>query len=267
MKCERIQLDESAYLEAYIAEQTEKHIRKALLVIPGGAYFDVCADREGEPIALSFLPYGFNAFVLHYSVKGEKTFPAQLIQASMAMKHIKENAEKYGIDEKEIFAVGFSAGGHLAASLGTMWDKKEIYDVIDMPFGDNKPKGIMLIYPVVTGGEEHSHRWSFNNLFNSEHPTEEQLQSASIELNVTVKTCPAFIAHAANDSAVPVENSLLLAMAYSKHKVPFELHIYPRGEHGFALGNKITWSGNAEFLHNGQWVEDAVKWCNELIGD
>lgn len=267
MKIEKVMLDDKAYIEAYITDKTAQFKKKAILVIPGGGYGCVCSEREGEPIALAFLPYGYNAFVLHYSVNGEKTFPAQLKQASLAIKHIKDNAEEYGIDKEEVFAVGFSAGGHLCASLGTMWDKKEIYEDIDMPIGYNKPKGIILAYPVVSGVREYSHKGSFKNLFSSENPTKEQLEESSIELNVSEKSVPAYILHAANDSAVPVENSLLLAMEYSKYKIPFEMHIYKRGDHGFALANEITWDGNEEFIQkaNEKWIENAARWAESLI--
>lgn len=118
----RIYFDEEfddAYLEAYIADKVGDFTRKAIVVIPGGGYSNVCADREGEPIAMAFLPYGYNAFVLHYTVN-KKPFPFHLIQASKAMKHIKDNANEHNVDTSRIFVAGFSAGGHLAASLGTM---------------------------------------------------------------------------------------------------------------------------------------------------
>lgn len=266
MITKKIMLDESACLDAYVADKAPEYTRKAILVIPGGAYWNVCADREGEPIALAFLPYGFNAFVLHYSVKGEGTFPTQLIQASLAIKHIKDNAKEYGIDKDEVYAVGFSAGGHLCASLGTLWDKKELYEEIDMPLGHNKPKGMILVYPVISGVSEYSHKDSFKNLFDTETPSKEQLKKGSIELCVSEKSVPAYIVHAANDSAVPVENSLMLAMQYSKFKIPFEMHIYPRGEHGFALGNEITWDGKDEFIQkaNEKWIDSAVEWIHNL---
>lgn len=267
MKIEKIILDDKSYIEAYITDETAKFKKKAILVVPGGGYGCICSDREGEPIALAFLPYGFNAFVLHYSTRGEGIFPTQLKQASLAIKHIKDNAEKYGIDKDEVFAVGFSAGGHLCASLGNLWDKKEIYEDIDMPLGYNKPKGIILAYPVISGVSEYSHKGSFENLFDTENPTKEQLEESSIELKVSEKTVPAYIVHAANDSLVPVENSLLLATQYSKYKIPFELHIYPKGEHGFALANEITWDGNEEFIQkaNEEWVANAVRWTQNLI--
>ena len=262
----KIMLDESAYLDVYAADKIEGCERKGILIIPGGGYCEVCADREGEPIAQAFIPCGFNAFVLHYSVAGEKTFPAQLIQASRAMKHIKDNAEEYGIDKDEVFAVGFSAGGHLCASLGVMWNKKEIYDEIDMPYGYNKPKGVMLMYPVISGVSEFAHMGSFQNLFADESPTAEQLKAASIEVNVTDNAVPAYIVHSTNDPIVPVENSLLLAMEYSKRKIPYELHIYPNGAHGFCLGNKITWCGYEEAVGDNisDWLPNAVKWTNRV---
>ena len=151
MKLERIPLsseDESVYMDAYIADPTCDFTRKAILVIPGGAYGGVCVDREGEPVAMAFLPYGYNAFVLHYTVARKRSFPAQLIEASLAMAHIRSHAEEYGINPDWVFTVGFSAGGHLAASLATMWKLPEIYEATGIPYGINKPTGAMLIYPV-----------------------------------------------------------------------------------------------------------------------
>ena len=100
--------DENAYIEAYIADKEGDFVRNAILIIPGGGYGEVCSQREGEPIAISFMSYGYNAFVLHYSA-GKKSFPAHLIQASMAMKHIRDNAKEYNINPDKVFTVGFSA--------------------------------------------------------------------------------------------------------------------------------------------------------------
>ncbi len=151
MIVKRISLDETRddiYLDAYIADPTPDFTRDAIIVIPGGGYRDFCTNREGEPIALAFIPYGYNAFVLRYSVNRTAKFPAQLIEASRAIKHIRDHAGEYGIDPARVFVTGFSAGGHLCAAIGTMWHKKEVYDAIDMEFGYNKPTGIMPIYPL-----------------------------------------------------------------------------------------------------------------------
>lgn len=263
------QEDETAYLEVYAADRLDCFTRNAILVIPGGGYREVCSNREGEPIAMAFMPYGYNAFVLHYSVasNSQKTFPAQLIQASKAMKYIKDHAEEYNIDPEKVFVTGFSAGGHLAASLGTMWHRQEIYDAVEMPYGYNKPAGMMVIYPVITGNPQFSHAGSFINLIGSQEPTEEQLKECSIEENVDDRSCPAYIVHTSEDEAVNVNNSLLLAQAYAAAGKTFELHIYPEGPHGMALGNKITWGGCEKDVDPcfAKWIENAVLWAKRIV--
>ncbi len=254
--------DESVFLEAYIADKVGDFVRNAILVIPGGAYRMVCSNREGEPIAMAFMPHGYNAFVLHYSA-GKKAFPAHLIQASMAMKHIKDNASEYNINPDRVFTVGFSAGGHLAASLGTMWDRKEIYDSVDMPYGYNKPTGMMLIYPVISAKY---HLFSFERLFMDENVSEEKLEMCSIENCVNEKSSPAYILHTSNDEVVDVRNSLTLANAMAQKQIKFEMHIYPDGPHGVALGNEITKCGNEKWCNPciADWVINAVKWADNL---
>lgn len=266
---ERIQLDkndEDVYLDVYSADKVGDFKRNALLVIPGGGYNAVCSDREGEPIAMAFMPYGYNAFVLHYSVARKKKFPAQLIEASAAVKYIKDNAEKYNIDPNRLFAVGFSAGGHLAASLGALWHKKEIYEEIEMPYGYNKPDGVMLIYPVITAFGPESHTESIENLLCEENPPEEKCMLCSIEKNIDEKTVPAFIVHTANDNFVSVKNSLLLANAYTEKNISYEMHIYPDAPHGIALCNKIT-AGECEKHNNphiAEWVREAAEWAEQI---
>ncbi len=257
--------DEKIYMDAYIADKIDGFTRNAILVIPGGAYFQVCSEREGEPIAMAFIPYGYNAFVLHYSVSSvnDRKFPSQLIEASLAIKHIKDNADEYNIDPSRVFVTGFSAGGHLCASLGVLWNKKEIYDAIDMPYGYNKPTGIMPIYPVIT---YEGHKGSFYNLFGTENLTDEQIDQGSLENHVTKDSSPAYIVHTSNDNAVSVKNSLAFAKAYAENEMMFEMHIYPDAPHGVALGNKITKCGNEKFENReiAKWVENAAAWAETI---
>ena len=257
--------NENAFLEIYVAEPLEGFTRDAILIIPGGAYASVCAEREGEPIAMAFMPYGYNAFVLHYSVKlnSDKVFPAQLIEASMAIKHIKDHAEEYGINPDRVFACGFSAGGHLAGSLGTMWHFDEVYEKIDMPYGYNKPTGTMLIYPVVSAKY---HIGSFGCLLGDENPPEDLLKQCSLENNVDEKSSPVFIVHTSNDGAVDVRNSLALADAYKRAGKTFEMHIYPDAPHGVALGNEITRCNNDKWVNKSiaQWVGMADEWAKRI---
>ena len=268
MKHERIYLmegNEEAYIDTYVADPIATLTRKALLVIPGGGYGNVCSDREGEPIAHAFLPYGYNAFVLHYTVGRKKPFPAQLIEATLAIKHIKDHAEEYGIDPEQLFVVGFSAGGHLAASTGALWKNDEVLAAVPMPEGYNKPRGVMLIYPVISPKFQ-NHIKSFRNLWCTDTPTEEQLSAAAIEEHVDADSAPAFILHTANDQVVDVRNALTVADAYARAAVPFELHIYPDAPHGVALANEITWQTVEKWKNASiaEWVRLAANWADSL---
>lgn len=254
--------DKDAYLEAYISDKVGSFVCDAMLVIPGGGYSCVCSDREGEPIALAFIPHGYNSFVLHYSVN-KKPFPYHLIQASRAIKYIKDNAERLNINPERVFTVGFSAGGHLAASLGTMWQSEEIYKNIDMPYGYNKPRGMMLIYPVISAKH---HGFTFKNLLMKENCTEEELAACSIENHITADCSPAYIFHTSNDEVVNVKNSLALANALAENEIKFEMHIYPDAPHGVALGNEITADGSEKWNNPciAKWVENAAAWAKNI---
>ena len=268
MKIERIPLSktkEDVYLDAYVADKIGSYKRGALLVIPGGAYWAVCSDREGEPIAMAFMPHGYNCFVLHYSVARTGQFPCQLIEATRAIKHIKDHAEEYGIDPERLFVVGFSAGGHLAASTGVLWKLDEVYESVPMPYGYNKPRGVMLIYPVISPRLEH-HFSSFTHLWCNDEPTEEQKARSAIDENVDSDSAPAFMFHTADDGGVDVRNVLRLANAYSDAKIPYEMHIYPHGPHGIALANEITEAGNDYWVDEriSEWVRLAAGWAKQL---
>ena len=256
---------ENVYLETFVAEKTKKFIRRPLLIIPGGGYRFVSMDREGEPVALAFLPHGYNCFVLRYSVNGEGNFPSQLIQVAKAIKHIKDNAEEYGVDPDQLLVLGFSAGGHLAASAGVLWKLPEVYAQVDMSYGYNKPTGVMLMYPVISPKFE-KHFASFQNLLGNNEPTQEQLQSVAIEEQVDTDSSPAFILHTANDRTVDVRNSLMLATVYAERGIPFELHVYPEGEHGISVANAITSGGNSRLENEAisEWVRHAAVWADNL---
>lgn len=259
--------DENITLTSYITNTVDGYNPEAILVIPGGGYANVCTMREGEPIALAFVARGYNAFVLHYSVGAKAKFPAPLVDASLAIAHIKRHSEEYHINPDRIFVTGFSAGGHLCAMIGTMWNHEEVYKNTDIQFGENKPCGCMPIYPVITATEGECHFGSFQNLIGSETPTREKLEYFSLENRVSEETVPMFITSTATDDLVPVESSLYLATALSKKGIPFELHIYPYGPHGLALGNEITALNNTD-MQNGRysrWVDDACAWVKEMF--
>lgn len=253
--------DNEIYLEAFVPHLVGNTPRKAVLVIPGGSYGQVCSAREGEPVALGFIPHGFVSFVLHYSVGRKHPFPTQLIEASTAIVHIKDHAKEYGIDPEQVFVLGFSAGGHLAGCTGTLWKHPAIGEALDIPYGYNKPRGMMLVYPVVKG-----HRASFCNLLCQDDPTQEDMEALWLDNLVDEDTVPTFLMHGAKDDLVPVTDSLAMATALSQIKRPFELHIYPNASHGVALGTSLTSMGNPalEDAALAKWVEHAAVWADNL---
>lgn len=256
--------DPEITLTTYVQDEPWRK-RDAILVIPGGGYSCVCSDREGEPIALAFLARGVNAFVLHYSIGEKAVFPQPLIDASLAMKYIKEHAEEFHINPDRVFCTGFSAGGHLAASLGTFWNLPALKDA-GIAEGENKPAGMILCYAVLIAGEG-AHKGSFYRILGTDKPTEEELALWSIEKHIDENTVPAFFMHTSNDPVVPVRNALDTASAMAAKGMQFELHIYPDGPHGVALGDWQTARGNKAHDNRqiARWVDDAIYWMENKV--
>ncbi len=239
--------------------------RRAMIVLPGGGY-RFLSDRENEPIVKLFLFGGTNVFELDYSVAPNASNYVPLIEIALAVKHVREHAEEYNIDPDYVFVCGFSAGGHLAASSGILWNIPEVRAALgDCPEGINRPTGMVLCYPVITAGPK-AHRGSIDNLCGDKNAPDEVRKKYSLELYVDETTAPAFIWHTFADQSVPVENSLMLADAMVKHHVPFELHIFPEGAHGLSLANEETWCGGANKLlpHVQCWAELAIKWVMDF---
>lgn len=246
-------------LRAKDYEFVEHHARPCVLVIPGGAYSFV-SPREGEPIAIGFLQKGYQACVLQYSVRAQPDAPflgtLPLRQAAEAVRYIREHAEDWGIDPNKISVCGFSAGGHLAGSLG-VFARNAAY----LPENSDDlstPNTMILCYPVITAHEK-AHRESIYNLSGTREICAESLRW-SLEDHVTKDTCPAFLWQTGEDDCVPVENSMLMARALRQENVPFELHIYSHGPHGMSLASRET--GN-DHPHVGTWLPLALQWLDE----
>ena len=264
---------EDVSLEIFVPNPIPPYVRKAILIIPGGGYGCLCTDREGEHVAQAFMPYGYAAFVLRYSVGRVRPFPAQLIEASAAIKHIRDHAAEYGIDPEQVFVTGFSAGGHLTASIGVLWHLPEIYDAVPMPYGYNKPNGVIPVYAVITTEERYCNPETekdmydtFCNLLCTDEPTKEQLHRVSLEKHVDERSAPCCMIHSSDDEMVPVENALLLAKAYADYGHCFAMHVYQHAPHAMVLGNAITGLGFAPFIKKDleKWVETAVLWAESL---
>jgi acetyl esterase/lipase len=208
----------------------------AILILPGGGYARVVLDKEAHESARRFNEAGITAFVLRYRLPGEGwAAPADtpLQDAQRAMRIIRGNAGRYRIDPRRVAVIGFSAGGHLAASLATRF-AVPLYDPADdADRASPRPDLVALLYPVVTMSGPHVHAGSRDLLLGS--ATDPRAAIYSPHLHVDARTPPVFLAHASDDDAVPVENSLMMFAALREKKVPSELHVFQEGGHGFGL--------------------------------
>ena len=222
------------FIVSYIHTGAEP--RPAMLVIPGGGYCFV-APSEAEPVAMEFYRSGYNAFVLTYTVNPlmlEPLLMQPLNDLSRAVRYIRKNSGAFHIDPKKLAICGFSAGGHLSASLCVHW--QDVEDPSPEYAGiSNRPNAALLSYPVITSGE-HAHRGSFDALLGRE-PDPGMLHYMSLETQVTDKAPPCFLWQTAEDDAVPVENSYLFAKACKAAGVPFAHHVFTSGQHGLSLAN------------------------------
>jgi acetyl esterase/lipase len=256
----------TTYLLDFNPEMQIGKKRPAVLICPGGGY-SITSNREAEPIAIRFAAAGFHTFVLRYRVAPSR-HPKPLLDVSRAMWIIRENAELWNVDPEKIAVCGFSAGGHLAGSLGVFWHEDYIGEAIGMPKGMNKPNALILSYPVISSGQ-FAHRGSFENLLGKDASKEMQ-ESMSLELHVSQQTPKTFLWHTFEDKGVPVENSLLFAQALRREGIPFELHIYPDGFHGLALCDEETAgihevAGGWLYPHVGTWFQLCVEWLRGIF--
>ena len=224
----------SALLTAYIQDKSEaihaSEARPAVLIFPGGGY-EFVSDPEGEPVALAYAAKGFQTFVLKYSVKDKGVFPAPQREAFEAIAVIRRNAAEFMVDPDKIAIVGFSAGGHLAASTGVFWNDAEVNDSENPE--ECRPNALVLVYPCITldayPGIREVHGRGLKNL-----------EKLSLEKYVGKHTPPSFICHTATDTCVSPLDSLLFAEALTKAGVPYELRIYKDGPHGMSLATKAV---------------------------
>ena len=227
-----------------------------MLVIPGGGYGTVCESTEGSPIARRFNELGYHAFVLDYRVAPHR-FPEPQLDAFRAMKIIRGNAGKWNIIPDRIAAVGFSAGGHLCACLGTLSEEIDPRAGDEFDSVDPIPDGMILSYAVVSFLPENSgHIGSGKNLL-AERLSELE-KTYSLEFHVTQKTPPAFIWCTFGDQIVSYKNSIVFAQAMKKAGRPCELHIFAMGDHGMLLGldteDVVGWTAQADAFLKTQWA-------------
>ena len=250
----------SGYLNAYVPDGTpELNVKKrpAMLICTGGGY-GFLSDREKEPVAIRFLSKGYSSFTLEYTVR--TAYPVPFLEACMAMIYIRENAEKYFVDRNHVCAVGFSAGGHLAGMLATMFDDDAVKKALPNKLELVKPDAVILSYAAITSDKRYIDSETFDVITGGKSALYKKL---SLEKRVTGESSPAFIWHTADDDSVLLYNALIMAAAYCEHGVPFELYVFEKGGHGLSLADIETSLGEEDKRcdKNVQaWVNLADNW-------
>lgn len=229
----------------------EKRTSAAVVICPGGGYSILAAGHEGADVAKAFNNAGITAFVVRYRLPKDECMTNKsfvpLMDAQQALYIARKNAKQYGIDSNKIGIMGFSAGGHLASTVGTHFNQPVRKELA----GANlRPDFMLLIYPVISFNDSIGHRGSRDNLI-GKNPDKNLVHLFSNEEQVTAQTPPTFLVHASDDDGVNPENSIRFYEALLKNKVPAEMHLYEHGSHGFGLYNKTT---------EENWFQTCINW-------
>ena len=232
---------------------------QAVVICPGGGYGILAYNWEGTDIAKWFNSKGVTAIVLKYRLPNSKSnvvaHQSPLMDAQRAIRIVRANAEKWNINKDKVGIMGFSAGGHLASTAGTHFDNGNSNSPDPVEQFSSRPDFMILMYPVITMAKTTMHSGSKNALIGAN--ADAKLSNFySAELNVTKETPPTFIVHATDDNGVPVENSLMMYQALKDQKIPVEMHLYPKGGHGFGLALGIP--------ETESWTDRCIDWLRNL---
>lgn len=237
-------------LTAFIPSK-ERANGTAVVICPGGGYWVNAIAHEGYDVAKKFVDMGIAAFVLKYRIPNtaamvDKRF-GPLQDAQQAISFVRQNSKQWNINPDRIGMMGFSAGGHVASTAGTHFDKPVVNHPVSV-----RPDFMILIYPVISFVDSLGHIGSRDQLI-GKTPDKEDILNFSNELQVTPKTPPTFLVHASDDNVVKSENSLAFYLSLNRHNVPAEMHIYQKGGHGFGMMNRAT---------SDQWMDRLGNWLD-----
>lgn len=224
----------------------------AVIICPGGGYGSLCINMEGKKVARAFNQLGITAFVLKYRLPDDSAMHNKEIvplqDAQQAIRLVRKRAAEWGIDSRKIGIMGFSAGGHLAATAGTHFESP----LLDTGTTDVRPDFMILVYPVISFTDSIGHIGSRTNLLGSS-PTKEQVNFFSNELHVNTKTPPTFITHAMDDTVVPLSNSMVFFRALKENRVPAAIRVFTKGEHGYLKSPPFE-----------EWFGSCTYWLKEM---
>lgn len=239
--------------------------RAGVVVLPGGAYV-MHGNSEGEPVALAFAAKGYNTYLLKYSIAPHAAFPNSVADVCLALKIIREHADKLHQNPDKLALCGFSAGGHVAACAGTMWNREDVMEKSGCTGEEGKPNALILGYPCICADLKGQGR--MYSLLQGEMTPEELQKNTSAEMWVGPHTPPTFIWSIYGDTLVPVEHSLRFQLMLAKHNVPFSAHTYMEGSHGCALATPATSLGASWLQDEGvcRWFDDCDIFLRQVFG-
>jgi len=212
----------------------ERATGTGVVICPGGGYTALATNKEGHEVAQWFNSLGITAFVLKYRLGPRYHHPAQIRDAQRALRHVRAEAEAYGIAPNRLGIMGFSAGGHLAATTATLFDRSFGAPQDSLRAYSARPDLLILAYPVISLTDTFTHEGSRQNLLGDD-PGPERLQLLSPDQQVSARTPPTFLFSTDADTGVPPENSVAFYRALRDADVPAELHVYERGPHGVGM--------------------------------
>lgn len=253
-------MDLTLYVLSNYPEINPDRKRPMIVICPGGGYH-FCSQRESESVAVKFCSFGFNTAILRYTCNSQENpnitlYPKPQQELSDAIVYIRENADELNTNPNMITVMGFSAGGHLACSVGCLWER----------FNKNaRPDAMVLCYPVITSGS-YAHKGSFSNLCGNREDLKAEL---SLENKVTANTPQTFLWHTETDASVHVQNSLLFKEALDKNKISNEIHLFNSGKHGLSLATKEVCNQKHSETNSevSVWPELVKDWLFKIFGD
>ncbi len=267
--------DYGAYITTYFTEKSPEinfGKRPAMVVFPGGGYW-MTSDREAEPIALKFASAGYQVAVVRYSTKDkarDAIYPQQLLEGIAAIDYMRKHADELNIDTDKIAVIGFSAGGHMAGMMGTLYGEQVVLDTFGVTADEVRPNAMVLSYAVLSSGK-YGHFDSFKNLLGEDGIKDpETFKKSDIIENVTASTPPTFIWTSFTDDCVPAQNSIMIASKMLDLGVKCELHMFREIYHGASLADYTVASnpGSVKDLnkpHVAHWLELCMEWLNEEL--